>query len=490
MEYYLGLLPGIIPSARAAPPAPGLGRRRARRAPSARSCSPGRGCWPRSATLIPDPRAEPPDPLHDHRARARRRAQPRHPGLRRRLRGWRPLGSKTGVPPALRRGRGPRTRSAPRTCRRSTTWWTPSTGIRARTPVAGAGDREDQRRGVRLRQRARSTWPALPAPGAADEAGRSCAARILGHASRRRPTSSVDDFLAAFERPRRDRGGADHRRRVHQPQRADAGASRRHGRAALDARPAARGASGQKYLGCVFPADPAYARKITEPALAIGRCLAEKGVLGRFAVDFVTVQDEHGRVGGLRDRAQPAQGRHDPPVPDAAVPRRRRVRRRRGRLPHGVGRHQAPRGDRPPRGRPAARAHRHATCSTSWPGTGCTSTTRAQTGVVFHMISCVTECGRLGMTAIGDSPRGGVADLPGRHRRAAGGGRAGRRAGEPPVVTGAESGASLVRRLRVQPLPRPPASTTCPAAAPPGSRRDYPGCRDSTPPASHPCRSP
>ena len=27
-----------------------------------------------------------------------------------------------------------------------------------------------------------------------------------------------------------------------------------------------------------------------------------------------------------------------------------------------------------------------------------------ETGVVFHMLSCVTECGRLGMTAIGDSP--------------------------------------------------------------------------------------
>ena len=27
-----------------------------------------------------------------------------------------------------------------------------------------------------------------------------------------------------------------------------------------------------------------------------------------------------------------------------------------------------------------------------------------QTGVVFHMISCVTEVGRLGVTAIGDTP--------------------------------------------------------------------------------------
>jgi hypothetical protein len=54
------------------------------------------------------------------------------------------------------------------------------------------------------------------------------------------------------------------------------------------------GASGQKYLGCVFPADPAYAAAIAEPAMVIGRHLAKQGVLGRFAVDFVVVQDESG----------------------------------------------------------------------------------------------------------------------------------------------------------------------------------------------------
>ena len=54
------------------------------------------------------------------------------------------------------------------------------------------------------------------------------------------------------------------------------------------------GISGQKYLGCVFPADPAYSRKISEPAMAIGQRLADKGVLGRFAVDFVTVRDAAG----------------------------------------------------------------------------------------------------------------------------------------------------------------------------------------------------
>ena len=54
------------------------------------------------------------------------------------------------------------------------------------------------------------------------------------------------------------------------------------------------GASGQMYLGCVFPADPDYAVAISEPAMVIGRHLAGLGVLGRFAVDFVVVRDEAG----------------------------------------------------------------------------------------------------------------------------------------------------------------------------------------------------
>ena len=50
------------------------------------------------------------------------------------------------------------------------------------------------------------------------------------------------------------------------------------------------GPSGQSYLGCRFPADPAYARLITEDAQRVGDLLAAEGVLGRFAVDFVTVR--------------------------------------------------------------------------------------------------------------------------------------------------------------------------------------------------------
>jgi hypothetical protein len=50
------------------------------------------------------------------------------------------------------------------------------------------------------------------------------------------------------------------------------------------------GPSGQSYLGCVFPADPGYAALITREAAKVGRRLANEGVIGRFALDFVVVR--------------------------------------------------------------------------------------------------------------------------------------------------------------------------------------------------------
>src|SRR5262245_16680491 len=44
------------------------------------------------------------------------------------------------------------------------------------------------------------------------------------------------------------------------------------------------GPTGQSYLGCSFPADPAYASPITREAEKVGRRLAAEGVLGRFAI--------------------------------------------------------------------------------------------------------------------------------------------------------------------------------------------------------------
>jgi hypothetical protein len=55
------------------------------------------------------------------------------------------------------------------------------------------------------------------------------------------------------------------------------------------------GPSGQSYLGCVFPADTAYAGLITRDAAKVGRRLAKEGVIGRFAIDFVVVRSKNGK---------------------------------------------------------------------------------------------------------------------------------------------------------------------------------------------------
>ena len=88
------------------------------------------------------------------------------------------------------------------------------------------------------------------------------------------------------------------------------------------------GASGQSYLGCVFPADPGYARLITQHAETIGAPARGDGrprpVRGRLRGG----PRRRGRLDAVRDRAEPAQGRHHPPVPDPAVPHRRPLRPR------------------------------------------------------------------------------------------------------------------------------------------------------------------
>lgn len=55
------------------------------------------------------------------------------------------------------------------------------------------------------------------------------------------------------------------------------------------------GPANQVYLGCRFPADPAYAAVLAAHAHAIGERLAARGALGRFAVDFVAASDDDGR---------------------------------------------------------------------------------------------------------------------------------------------------------------------------------------------------
>ena len=163
------------------------------------------------------------------------------------------------------------------------------------------------------------------------------------------------------------------------------------------------GPSGQKYLGCRFPADFAYARAISADAATVGARLAREGVLGRFAIDFVVVKDTGGewtqyaielnlRKGGTTHPFLTLQFLTD------------------GRYGGATGMFLTPAG---------REKHLVATDHLESPLLRGLSLDdlfdivarhslhfdqARQTGVVFHMISCITEHGRVGLTAVGDTP--------------------------------------------------------------------------------------
>lgn len=164
------------------------------------------------------------------------------------------------------------------------------------------------------------------------------------------------------------------------------------------------GPSGQSFLGCRFPADPAYAAAITREAAKIGRRLTREGVLGRFAIDFVTVRSKGGgdweiyaielnlRKGGTTHPFLTLQfltdGSYDPERAVFVAPS--------GRRKSFVASDHV----ESPLYRIFTPEHlfdvivRH----------GLHFDQTRQTGAVFHMMSALGECGRMGVTAVGDSP--------------------------------------------------------------------------------------
>ncbi len=54
------------------------------------------------------------------------------------------------------------------------------------------------------------------------------------------------------------------------------------------------GPTGQVFVGCQFPADSAYRLAIQKDAQTIARHLRDQGVIGRFAIDFITVNTPKG----------------------------------------------------------------------------------------------------------------------------------------------------------------------------------------------------
>jgi hypothetical protein len=162
------------------------------------------------------------------------------------------------------------------------------------------------------------------------------------------------------------------------------------------------GPSGQSYLGCRFPADPAYARAITREAAKIGERVAREGVIGRFALDFVTVRREDGwepyaielnlRKGGTTHPFLTLQlltdGAYDAETGVFTAP----SGREKAFVASDHVENEAYRGLTPDdRFDIVVRRALHFDDS-------------RQTGVVLHMLAGLGEHGRVGLTAVGDSP--------------------------------------------------------------------------------------
>jgi hypothetical protein len=163
------------------------------------------------------------------------------------------------------------------------------------------------------------------------------------------------------------------------------------------------GASGQSYLGCRFPADFGYARLITQQARIIGERLAREGALGRFAVDFVVTKDADGswtpyaielnlRKGGTTHPFLTLQfltaGTYEADTGLFVTPM--------GREKHLVATDHLE--------SPHLRGLTIDDLFDIVARHGLHFEPGRQTGVVFHMISCLTEHGRVGLTAVGDTP--------------------------------------------------------------------------------------
>lgn len=162
------------------------------------------------------------------------------------------------------------------------------------------------------------------------------------------------------------------------------------------------GPSGQKYLGARFPADQDYAAAITKEAAKIGSRLAREGVIGRFALDFVVVRTSGGawdpyaielnlRKGGTTHPFLTLQfltdGKYDPETAEFKAPS--------GREKFFVASDNVR--------SPAYRAFTPDDLFDIVVRHGLHFDQSRQTGAVFHMMSALPEHGRVGVTAVGDS---------------------------------------------------------------------------------------
>jgi hypothetical protein len=163
------------------------------------------------------------------------------------------------------------------------------------------------------------------------------------------------------------------------------------------------GASGQSYLGCVFPADPAYSRMIAAEARPVAERLAVLGVLGRFAIDFVVAQDDDGEWSAYAIEVNLRKGGTTHPFLTLQFLSEGSYNTEQGLFttPGGDHKHLVATDHLES---PALRTLREDDLFDIMVRHGLHFDQARQTGVVLHMISCLTELGRIGLTAVGDTP--------------------------------------------------------------------------------------
>ena len=162
------------------------------------------------------------------------------------------------------------------------------------------------------------------------------------------------------------------------------------------------GPSGQSFLGAQFPADPVYAVAIAREAEKVAQRLCKEGVLGRFAVDFVVVRNSSGKWDSYAIEINLRKGGTTAPflILEFLV---------HGKYDWEKAEFVAPSGQRKFY---VSDDHVEGEALTALtPDDVLDLTVRhglhfdhsTQKGVVYQMLSAVTECGRVGVTAVGDS---------------------------------------------------------------------------------------
>jgi hypothetical protein len=163
------------------------------------------------------------------------------------------------------------------------------------------------------------------------------------------------------------------------------------------------GTSGQVFLGCLFPARSDYRIEIQNAALKIGAVLAAKGVVSRLGIDFLVAREpgeERFRVWALEINLRMGGTTH----PYLALQFLTG-----GQLDPETGLFRSPRG---------LTKYYHATDNLKSPAyrgilpedlieiltvNGLQYSHNTESGVLFHMIGAISEYGKLGLTAIGNS---------------------------------------------------------------------------------------